>query len=41
MNVYIAGSISGKSADEVFEYFAARKETLSAWGYTVYSPLTA
>lgn len=41
MNIYIAGSISGKSADEVFEYFTARKKTLSSWGYTVYSPLTA
>lgn len=41
MKVYIAGAISGKSADEVFKYFNRNKQVLESWGYTVLSPLTA
>ena len=41
MKIYIAGSISGKSADEVFKYFNRNKQVLESWGYTVLNPLTA
>lgn len=41
MKIYIAGAISGKSADEAFEYFLTRKAMLERCGYSVLCPLTA
>lgn len=41
MKIYVAGSISGKSAEEVFKYFEETKELFEEWGYQVFTPLTA
>ncbi len=41
LKIYIAGSISGKSYDEVSEYFSVTRSLLSSWGYKVFSPMTA
>jgi nucleoside 2-deoxyribosyltransferase len=40
VNIYIAGSISGKTKEEVTKYFFTTAETLRGFGYKVYSPMT-
>ena len=39
MKIYCCKPISGRSADEVFEYYERMSNTLSEWGYSVLSPL--
>jgi len=40
MKIYIAGSISGLSYDEVYEYFKSTSKALSSAGFDVLSPMT-
>jgi len=39
MKIYVAGSITGKTPDEVFAFFCNTKETLEQMGYEVVSPM--
>jgi nucleoside 2-deoxyribosyltransferase len=39
MKIYIAGSISGQSPDEVECYFSGTKWMFENWGYTVFHPM--
>lgn len=41
LKVYIAGSISGLSADDVFNYFDAMERILRLYGFVVNSPMTS
>ena len=41
MIIYIAGSISGQSGEDVLRYFSETRNTLTRQGFTVLSPMTA
>lgn len=40
MKIYIAGSISGKTREEVTKYFSETKALFENWGFTVFNPMT-
>ena len=40
IKIYVAGSISGKTPDEVAIYFNTMKQLFEGWGCTVFSPMT-
>jgi nucleoside 2-deoxyribosyltransferase len=40
MKIYLAGQITGKSYQEVVDYFIGTKQVLEIIGYTVFHPMT-